>query len=344
MIRGDFLRPDEKVTPATLSSLHPLKAPTTQPSRLDLAHWLTDENNPITPRVAANDIWLHLFGQGLVRTPNDFGVRGEKPTHPELLDYLATEYRRLGWSRKALIKQIVLSKTYRQSSRFRPELANIDPENRLLHRQNRYRVQGEIVSDLTLAAAGLLSPKIGGRSVFPPMPPDVAALSYANNFQWKTSPGEDRYRRAMYTFFKRTAPHPNLMTFDCPDSNATTIARTNSNTPLQALVTLNNEIFAESAQAMSKRILTAEGNPARDDLAILQEAFRLCAIRSADSQELSTLKSLLDRSRAYYKDHPTEARAAVAKHPAPAINPTDQAPWVALSRILLNLDEFFTRE
>ncbi|HEV8605195.1 MAG TPA: PSD1 and planctomycete cytochrome C domain-containing protein [Tepidisphaeraceae bacterium] len=360
LTRGDFLRPDQPLTPATLSILHPLNphsAPSTQhsalssahsefPSRLDLAHWLTDPSNPLTPRVAVNDIWLHLFGQALVRTPNDFGVRGEKPTHPQLLDFLATEFRRLNFSRKALIKEILLSSTYRQSSRLRPELLELDPENRLLHRQNRFRVEGEIVSDLTLSASALLAPKIGGPSVFPPMPPDVAALSYANNFQWKPSTGEDRHRRAMYTFFKRTAPHPNLTTFDCPDSNATTISRTTSHTPLQALATLNNEIFAEAAQSLSKRILTANHETPNlgTDAQKLQFAFRLCAIRPADSQELTTLTNLLNRSRAWYNQNPTDAKLTLGKLPVPNISLSEQAAWTSISRVLLNLDEFLTRE
>jgi hypothetical protein len=331
MIRGDFLRPDESVSPGVLSVLHPLKTPS--PTRLDLAKWLMDDANPLTARVAANDIWLHLFGAGLVRTPNDFGVRGDKPTHPELLDYLASEYRRLGWSRKAMIKQIVMSAAYRQSSRGRPDLTEIDAENRSLARQNRWRVEGEIVSDVTLSAAGLLSNKIGGPSVFPPMPADVAALSYANNFIWKTSTGDDRYRRGMYTFFKRTAPHPNLMTFDCPDSTATAISRGNSDTPLQALVTLNNEVFAESAQAMARRILQ---NNAESDLGRMQAAFRSCVIRPADSQELAVLIRLLESARAWYKEHPADAKLAAGKN--------EQAAWMNVCRVILNLDEFLNRE
>jgi hypothetical protein len=340
MTRGDFLRPDEPVSCGTLSVLHPLKS-SQSPTRLDLAKWLMDDSNPLTARVFVNDLWLHLFGQALVRTPNDFGVRGEKPTHPELLDYLASEFRRLGYSRKALIKEILLSSTYRQSSRPRTDLLDIDPENRLLARQNRFRVEGEIVSDLTLCASGLLSQKIAGPSVFPPLPPDVAALSYANNFKWTTSKGEDRYRRAMYTFFKRTAPHPNLTTFDCPDSNATSISRTSSDTPLQALVTLNNEIFAEAAQSFSKRILTSA---AEGDQAKLQFAFRLCCIRLADSQEISTLTNLLTRARVWYNDHPTAAQSAIGKYAAPNIAPAEQAAWINISRVLLNLDEFLNRE
>jgi hypothetical protein len=260
-----------------------------------LAHWLTDDANPVTARVAANDIWLHLF-------------RPRPRPHPQRLSASAAKNPRTQsfsiFSPPNFAACTTAAKPSSKKSSSPPPIANprahalTSPrpiaENRLLARQNRFRVDGEIVSDLTLAAAGLLSPKIGGPSVFPPLPPDVAALSYANNFQWKTSPGQDRYRRAMYTFFKRTAPHPNLTTFDCPDSNATTISRTTSNTPLQALVTLNNEIFAESAQSLSKRILTSD---AQRDQARLQFAFRLCCIRPADPQEISTLTNLLNRAR-----------------------------------------------
>ena len=202
-----------------------------------------------------NQLWSHLFGRGIVRTLNDFGVRGERPTHPELLDWLAGELESRGWSRKEMIRLIVTSATYRQSSAVRAEYVESDPLNDTFHRQNRYRVEAEIVRDLALSVAGLLSDKLGGPSVFPPMPADIAELSYANNFKWNESQGEDRYRRGMYTFFKRTAPHPNLMTFDCPDANTTCVERRTSNTPLQALTTLNNETFIEAAQAMARRAL-----------------------------------------------------------------------------------------
>ena len=203
-----------------------------QGDRLDLARWLVDGQTPIVPRVTANHIWSHLFGEGLVRTMNDFGARGDAPSHPALLNWLAGEFVQLKWSRKAMIRLITQSATYQQSSRHRPELSEIDPNNHLLHRQNRFRVQAETIRDLTLAASGQLSAKIGGPSVFPPLPPGVAELSYANNFKWKTSNGEDQFRRGMYTFFKRTSPHPNLITFDCPDSNVTCVKRNISNTPL----------------------------------------------------------------------------------------------------------------
>ncbi len=218
LARGDFLDPQDAVRPGTLAVL-PTLEPRSQDAtdRLDLARWLVDPANPLTRRVLANQIWSHLFGRGIVRTPNDFGVRGERPTHPELLDWLAAEIDARDWSRKDMIRLIVSSATYRQSSATSPGAGRARSAQRLVPRQNRYRVEAEMVRDLTLSVAGLLSDKIGGPSVFPPMPPDIAALSYANNFKWETSEGEDRYRRGMYTFFKRTAPHPNLTTFDCPD-------------------------------------------------------------------------------------------------------------------------------
>lgn len=269
-------------------------------------------------------------------------MRGERPSHPELLDFLASEYLRLKWSRKALIRRIVLSATYRQSSAHRPELLEVDAENRLLARQNRVRVEGEIVRDVTLAAAGLLSKKVGGPSVFPPMPADVAALSYANNFKWTTSTGEDRYRRGMYTFFKRTAPHPSLITFDCPDANATATERPVSNTPLQALVMLNSESFHEAAQGLGKRVLAAPD--ARGDAGRLAFAFRVCTARDPSAAELAELARVLATARDWYATHRAEATTLVGRHAAPGVADPENAAWVCVARVVLNLDEVVTRE
>ncbi len=253
--RGEFSKPLDAVTPGVLSVL-PAIEPRTEgevPDRLDFARWLVSAENPLTPRVMANHIWANLFGQGLVPTRNDFGVRGELPSHPALLDHLARNFIERGWSRKELIRYIVTSATYRQTSRHRPELSQRDPKNRWLARQNRFRVEAEIVRDLYLDAAQLLSRKVGGVSVFPPTSKDVVALTYNSSVRWNVSGGEDRYRRGLYTFFKRTAPHPNLMTFDCPDSNTTCIERNRSNTPLAALATMNNEVFVEAARGFAHR-------------------------------------------------------------------------------------------
>ncbi|MFN8705575.1 MAG: DUF1549 and DUF1553 domain-containing protein, partial [Planctomyces sp.] len=317
--RGEFLEPvkDAAVNPGGISTLPPLRSREngTPADRLDLARWLVSPDHPLTPRVTVNHVWRLLFGAGLVRTPNDFGVRGEKPTHPALLDWLASEF--MGqrsptddvhivspWSRKSLIRMIVTSSTYRQSSRHRSELRDSDPNNVWLARQNRLRVEGEIVRDLCLNAAGLLSKKIGGPSVYPPLPPGIAELSYANNFKWQVSEGPDRYRRGMYTFFKRTAPHPNLTMFDCPDANLTCVERRTSNTPLQALTVLNNETFAEAAKSFAAGM---HAKSDRSDEDRLTEAFHICLARQPSPEERQSLQKLLDDARVWYRDHAEDA-------------------------------------
>jgi hypothetical protein len=327
--RGEFLQPTDPVAPATPAVLPPIAARDGKtPDRLDLARWLVSPKNPLTPRVMVNQFWMQLFGEGLVRSAGDFGVRGDKPTHPELLDWLAGELIARQWSRKEILRLIMTSATYRQRSEVRLELSDIDPLNLLLARQNRVRVEGEIVRDLHLAASGLLSEKIGGPSVFPPMPPEIAALSYANNFKWADSKGEDAHRRGMYTFFKRTAPFPDLTTFDCPDANLTSVKRSVSNTPLQALTTLNATAFAEAAEGLAKRVLA---EPLADDSARLTRAFRLCLIRPPQPSEITALQTLLDKARRFYSET-TESEEA------------EPAAWSATVRILLNTDEFITRE
>lgn len=341
--RGSFLTPGDAVEPAGLSLLPPIPARSegATPDRLDLANWLMSEANPLTPRVLANQAWEKLFGEGLVRTMNDFGVRGDLPDHPELLDWLASEYRRLGWSRKRFIETIVTSATYRQESAHRDDLLERDPNNRLLARQNRFRVEAETVRDVSLAVSGLLSSKVGGPSVYPPMPPEVAALSYANNFKWTTSKGEDRYRRGMYTFFKRTSPHPNLIAFDCPDSNTTNVKRRTSNTPIQALTLLNNETFIEAARAFALRVLSVD---AKSDDERIEHALRLCIARPPVEEEVREFRNLLDTSRGYYLSQPEEARKLLGDVAAKAADHSEAAAWVAVARIALNLDEVITRE
>jgi mono/diheme cytochrome c family protein len=345
--RGDFLQPADAVETGILGTIktsHPLPARSDdQPqTRLDLARWLVDESNPLTPRVAVNQIWAHLFGRGIVSTINDFGVRGDLPSHPVLLDWMAWNFpRELNWSRKALIRTIVLSATYQQASEHRQELLDIDPNNQLLARQNRFRVSAEVVRDLHLAASGLLSSKVKGPSVFPPLPPGVAELSYANNFKWQTSPGEDAYRRGMYTFFKRTSPHPTLISFDCPDSNTTRLQRSNSNTPLQALATLNNGVFAEAAQALSQRVLTEGGD---NDVQKLQAALKLVLARQATESETQRFLQLLTQAREYYTDHLEDAKNATKLHRVKSVTHSENAAWVATLRMILNLDEFIVRD
>ena len=333
--RGEFLSPTDSVNANTPAILPALAIPSGQPSRLDFANWLFQPENPLTARVLANQIWMRLFGEGIVRTVADFGVRGESPSHPELLDLLASSLRSNGWSRKQLIRSIMLSQTYQRSSATRPDLADKDPLNTLLARQNRIRVEGEIVRDLHLASAGLLSRKIGGPSVFPPMPPEIAALSYANNFKWTESKGEDRYRRGMYTFFKRTAPYPELMTFDCPDANLTNVRRTVSNTPLQALTTLNAATFAEAALALGKQTASIE-SAERNDHERIRSLFTSVLLREPNPIEMESLIHLLSQARETFKQDTDSAKQFAGS--------VETAAWTALARTLLNTDELITRD
>ena len=277
-------------------------------------------------------------------------MRGDLPTHPELLDWLAASFIGLShgdasevkaWSRKSLIKLIVMSATYRQSSSLRSDLLEVDPQNQFLARQNRLRVEGEIVRDISLDVAGLLSRSIGGPSVFPSLPPGVAELSYAGNFKWTLSEGADRYRRGMYTFFKRTSPHPNLITFDCPDANLTCVDRNRSNTPLQALIALNNDSFAEAARGLAKRALQLK---CENTALRVESAFRLCLARSPNEYEKQQLLALLDNSQHWYSDHVEDAQSLIANMTIEGYAPAEIAAWVATVRILINLDEFITRE
>lgn len=313
--RGDFLRKGEEVSPGTLRVLHSFKPRHTYADRLDLAQWLMASENPLVARVAVNHIWQQLFGHGLVNTPADFGTRGERPSHPELLDWMATEFPRVNWSRKALIKLIVMSQTYRQSSHYRSDVAERDPQNLLLARQNRLRLPAENVRDAHLTVSGLLTRKVGGPSVRPPLPADIAAIGYAEGISWKESQGPDRYRRGLYTVFQRTVPYPMLTTFDAPDSNTTCTRRERSNTPLQALTLLNDGTFFECAQALGRMLSSLEGSRER----IIATAFKRCFARAPRSEELGRLQAFFERQ------------------------PPDLA-WVAVARTLMNLDEFITRE
>lgn len=341
--RGEFKQPLDEVQTLGPTALPPvtLRDQQNMGDRLDLARWLVGGHNPLVPRVAVNQMWKHLFGKGLVRTMNDFGVRGDPPTHPQLLDYLAKDFARRGWSRKAMIKQIVMSSTYRQSSRHRPEFNEIDPVNRLLYRQNRFRVEAEIMRDVTLAVSGLLSAKVGGPSVFPPIPKSVTDLTYNSSFKWKTSTGDDRYRRGMYTYFKRTAPHPNLITFDCPDSNVTNVERDSSNTPIGALVTMNNEVYVEAAQVLVRRVLT---EITADDTERLRYALRTCIARPPTDYELQRFTELLNVSRDWYESNEDAAQKIVGKNGASGVEAMENAAWIATLRMVLNLDEFIMRQ
>jgi hypothetical protein len=285
---------------------------------------------------------MRLFGRGLVQTENDFGTQGSLPTHPELLDWLADEFRSGGWSTKQLLRLIVTSATYRQSSRARPDLDEIDPRNELLARQSRLRVEAEIVRDLGLAAAGMLSRKIGGPSVYPPQPDGVYAFTQVRK-NWRTSTGDDRSRRGMYTFFYRSAPHPMLTTFDVPKFNQTCTRRDRSNTPLQALTVANDEAIVEMAWGLGLRVLYEPPADA-DDKQRLEHAFRLCLVRPPQPRELARLSEFLEQQRRRFREDP-KAATDLASPPLPdGLAPHEAAAWTAVARVLINLDEFVTRE
>ncbi len=340
MIRGDFLRKGVEVTPGTPAALPPLPAGAKR-TRLDLAKWIVDPANPLTARVTANWVWHKFFGRGLVATLEDFGTQGEKPSHPELLDYLATEFVRQKWSLKALHKLIVTSASYRQSSRTRPELANRDALNVLLARQARHRLEAEVLRDNALAISGLLMRTVGGPSVRPPQPAGISELTYAGSARWVESTGPDRYRRGLYTWFQRTSPYPMLMTFDAPDSNVCCVRRERSNTPLQALTLLNDTVFVECAQVFGKRIIEEKPGDASERI---RHAFRLCVAREPTSAELERLRTLYDELLAACRAKPEAAAKLVGKRKLTGVDALEAAAWVALARTLLNLDECVTRE
>ncbi|MEX2137969.1 MAG: PSD1 and planctomycete cytochrome C domain-containing protein [Pirellulales bacterium] len=358
--RGDFLAKGPVIEPHTPEVLPPLEPRGEKPDRLDLARWIVDPANPLTARVAVNRFWQWHFGRGLVHTADDFGTQGERPSHPELLEWLAAEFRDSGWRMKRLHKLIVISATYRQTSSARPELYQRDPYNNWLARQNRLRFEAEIVRDAALAVSGLLNRTVGGTSVRPPQPPEIAALSYAGSVKWIESKGADRYRRGLYTWFQRTSPYPTLATFDAPDSNLTCTRRERSNTPLQALTLMNDVVFVESAQALGRRVLqepmnqiVAADGTGGGDAAVVQEAivdarlrfaFELCLSRGPTEPELSRLRKLYAAARAEFEGEGEAAKKLVGDSAPGDVKPAEAAAWMVVARTLMNLDEFITRE
>ncbi len=339
LVRGDFLRKGDPVQPGTPLVLHALPSATAT-TRLDLANWIVDPANPLTSRVTVNLWWQYLFGRGLVATVEDFGVRGELPSHPELLDWLASELVVQKWSRKQLLKLIVSSATYRQSSRSRPELHERDPKNIWISHQNRFRLEAEIVRDLNLTASGLLNRRVGGPSVRPPLPLGVAELGYAGSVRWPESTGVDKYRRGLYIFFQRTVPYPMLMSFDAPDSNSACVRRERSNTPLQALTLLNDPVFFECAQSLGRRAMTEQSSGGPDRVNYL---FRLCLGRAPTAVESARLWQLHQELKGQISAQTGAAEKLAGAKPLPG-DELQTATSVAVSRILLNLDEFVVRE
>jgi mono/diheme cytochrome c family protein len=339
LLRGDFLRPGVEVSRGTPAVLHPLHAQGT-PTRLDLARWIVAPDNPLTARVIANWVWHHYFGRGIVPTLEDFGAQGEKPSHPDLLDYLASRLFRHDWSLKALHRDIVLSATYRQSSKARPELTQRDPLNVLLSRQNRIRFEAEILRDSALAVSGLLNPTIGGPSVKPPQPPGISELTYANAARWVESKGRDRYRRGMYTWFQRTSPYPMLMTFDAPDSNLCCVRRERTNTPLQSLTLLNDAAFVECFQGLARRIVT-EKKSLEDRLVY---AFELTLARTPTAEESSAVRTLYEDLLEGARKNSAGVLKLIGSYAVPGVPMEETAAWIGIARTLVNLDEFVTRE
>jgi Protein of unknown function (DUF1549)/Protein of unknown function (DUF1553)/Planctomycete cytochrome C len=356
--RGDFLKPGEKMAigvPAFLNA----PAIDLPPNRIGLAKWMTDAKAPTTARAFVNRVWQAYFGTGIVATPEDFGKQADMPSHPELLDWLAVEFMQptitgakptddRPWGVKRLHKLIVTSSTYQQSSKVSPELAARDPANRLLARGPRFRVDGEIVRDIALSVSGLLNPKVGGPSVYPPIPQFLTQppASYGPKV-WPESVGPDRYRRGLYVFRFRSIPYPALQAFDSPTGDFACVKRSRSNTPLQALTAMNEPIFVEAAQAFGLRILKDGGETDRERIAF---AFRLCTARSPSEKEAAILMELLHRNVAKYSDPMADPWSVAISKPEDArklpngATPAQLAAWVTVGRVLLNLDETMTKE
>ena len=335
----------EAIAPGTPAALAPLDYRGSAPTRLDLARWLVSPDNPLTARVAANRIWQAYFGTGLAPNTDNLGMRGEAPSHPALLDWLAAELIDSGWSLKRIHRLIVTSATYRQSSEWREDLAERDPANRLLARQARLRLPAESVRDASLAVAGLLDRRVGGPSVRPHQPSGVAELGYANSVEWSESVGPDRYRRGIYILFQRTTPYPFLANFDLEERNVTMCSRERSNTPLQALNLLNDPVFFEMAQGLAFRVLSE--TPGRSFEERLARAYRICLAREPRPSERTAMRDYFIRQRTLLEEDEDATREWFPLEPGSAGWPQDRtalAAWVGLSRILLNLDEFITRE
>jgi hypothetical protein len=342
--RGTWNQPKHEVQPHVPAGLHPLEE-SGDPPRLAFAKWLVDPRSPLTARVAVNRIWQTLFGQGLVETPDDFGTRAPVPEYRDLLDWLAVDFMEKGWSQKEAIRQIVMSDTYRQSSAASADAIARDPANRLLARGPRFRPEAEVVRDLVLAVSGLLTEKVGGPSVYPPVPKNVLEFNYVQ-IAWPEAAGADRYRRSLYTFRRRSMPDPALGNFDAPTGDLSCARRLRSNTPLAALTGLNEPVFVEAARALAVRALQEGG---ADDSSRIERAFLLCTSRKPTPEEKRELLAFVDAQRKRIAEGWLDARSIAAGEPEklpklPAgATPQDAAAWTLVSRVLLNLDETVTK-
>jgi mono/diheme cytochrome c family protein len=336
-IRGDWKRKGPEVEPGVPGVLHTFHGPAKGATRLDLARWIVSPENPLTARVVVNRFWQEFFGRGLVRTSDDFGAQGERPSHPELLDWMAARFIDSGWRVKALHKLIVTSAVYRQDSASRPDVDSRDAANTLLARQTRLRLPAESVRDAALSVSELLYPEIGGKSVRPPIPKGVVELSYGSSVKWPESTGKDRYRRGMYILFQRTVPYPMLMNFDAPDANVSACKRERSNTPLQALNLLNDPVFVEAAQALAARVL-------RDaPVSRVSRLFEIALARPPSPREREWVEAYLKKQIGMLEVAGGSAEkmfpVELAGH-----SRVESAAWTALASVLLNVDEFVTRE
>ena len=350
MNKGNYLAPGEKVDPGLPSTFASFIPADRRADRLAVAQWLMHGENPLTARVAVNRFWSQLFGTGIVETEEDFGTQGALPSHPELLDWLAVTFRdgsatsdsphrQQPWDMKAMLKLIVTSATYRQSAKVTPELLEADPRNRLFGRYPRRRLEAEAVRDQALVLAGLLSRKIGGPSVYPPQPEGLWKVAFnGGQNAYPTSTGEDRYRRGLYTFWRRTMPNPSMTTFDAPSRETCTLRRTPTNTPLQAFVTLNDPCFVECAQALARRIVREGGS---ETLSRARWALQLVTARPAEEAQAATLTRALQRELATFKAD-AAAAAKLATEPLgplpPGADAAELAAWTVMANVLLNLD------
>jgi hypothetical protein len=341
--RGEFLQPTDPVQPGVLAVLNPMPADAPK-NRLTFARWLVDPKNPLVARVAVNRQWAAIFGRGIVKTTEDFGLQGEPPSHPELLDYLACAFTasptggdKLGWSMKRLHRLIVTSATYRQSSRVTPELLAKDPLNKLLSRGPRFRMDAELIRDSALRESGLLSEKLGGPSVFPPQPPGVTSEGAYGALQWKVSEGEDRYRRGLYTFSKRTAPYAQFITFDAPSGEACVARRDVSNTPLQALTLMNDAVFVEANQALGKMVAARNGTPEERATYL----FRRILTRKPTADELAAIVRFYRAQKTRLDAKSLNAAAIAGPGEGDA---GEKAAWTLVARSVMNLDEAIVKE
>jgi len=342
--RGDFLNKGRTVKPKTPEALHPLTMPSDQKlNRLQFARWLMSKENPLVARVTVNRWWAEIFGQGIVTTLEDFGAQGEPPTHPRLLDWLAVEFMSHNWSMKQMHRLIVTSSTYQQSSKVSPDLLAVDPYNKLYTRGARIRLSAELIRDNALAISGLLSEKMAGPPVYPPQPDNIWRHLGRNAPKYVASTGEDRYRRGIYTIWRRSAPYPSFVNFDAPDRSACTIKRSRTNTPLQALTLLNDPAFVEITFGLAKRLSNAELDMKNRERIAL--GFRLCLSRDANKQEIDHLLRVFNREKLKYSQNIAAAKALVGKHTKTTDEQelTELAAWFYVSSILLNLDETITK-